>query len=140
MASVSAFSVLTKPMAGLMAVAALVAGCASTPANPEAVVLARATENWKALVGGNFDRAYQFTPPSYRAVTSLDDYKKGFGLAVKWTAAEPLSVKCATADKCVALVKIAAKLPLARNAPPVVNHVEQTWIREDGQWWVFPTP
>jgi hypothetical protein len=110
-------------------------------ANPEAVVRQRAEENWKAMMTKDFDRTYQLTPPSYRAATPLTLYKKGFGDAVQWTAAEVASVKCETEDKCVAHMKVEAKsmLPLNRRAPPLITYFDETWIREGGQWWLFPT-
>jgi hypothetical protein len=27
-----------------------------------------------------------------------------------------------------------------RELPPIVTYVDETWLREDGQWWLFPTP
>lgn len=138
----SAFPVFSRRLAAVLAVAAL-AGCASMSGSPEAVVRARATESWKARMANDLDRAYEFTPPSYRALTPLAAYKKSFGGAVQWNAAEVASVKCETQDKCVAQMKVEAKLALglgSRRTPPITTYFDETWIRENGQWWVFPTP
>ena len=82
-----------------------------------------------------------FMPPSYRAVTTLDGYKKGFGAAVQLKAAQVERVKCETQDKCVATSKVEANAPLARRStPPIVMYYDEVWVRENGQWWLFPTP
>jgi len=107
---------------------------------PELAVRARAGEIWQAKVIGDYDRAYTYMPPSYRAVSSVADYKKTFGGAVRIVAAEVISVKCETQDKCVAEMKIEARAALARgSAAPIVTHFDETWVREAGVWWLFPT-
>jgi len=119
----------------------LAAGCAAIPGStPEEVVRSRANENWKARVAGDLDRAYTYMPPSYRAVTPLDRYKKSFATAAKLTSAQVTDVKCESADKCVATVRIEAQavMPRIQGAlPPLVTHYDETWIREGGQWWLF---
>lgn len=133
---------LTHPGAALLATAIL-AGCATMASAPEDVVKKRATQQWTARLANNLDTAYTFAPPSFRAITSLETYKKGFGKDVKLEAAEVTEVKCETEDKCVAQVKVKAQpvLLLNRRAVlPLVTYIDETWIREDGQWWLFPTP
>jgi hypothetical protein len=128
--------------AALLAVVAC-AGCATVSTTPEAAVRARATQNWKVLLAGDLDGAYEFMPPSYRAVTPAATYKKGFGAAVQWVSAEVTSVKCETEDKCIANVKVEAKpvmMPNRRTPIPIVNYYDQVWVRENNQWWLFPTP
>lgn len=139
---VFSFSPVLKHSAAILAVVAL-AGCASLARTPEAMVSARAAQYWKAKVANDLDATYALTSPSYRAATSLDSYKKGFGSAVQLKSAAVDSVKCETEDKCVSLVKVEA-LPLVtlgrRNLPPLVTFIDETWIREGDQWWLFPTP
>src|SRR6188768_236752 len=76
-------------------------GCATLASKPEDAVRARAVEYWKAKVAGDLDKTYAYLPPSHRAVTSFETYKKGIGGAVQMTGAEVTEVKCETADKCV---------------------------------------
>jgi hypothetical protein len=141
MASVSFYPALCKPLAGLLAVAAL-AGCASMAKAPEETVRTRATDSWKARIANDLDTAYQFMPPSFRTVTPVQSYKNGFSGAVTWLSAEVVSVKCETPDKCLAYMKVEAKplVATARRNPPISTYFDETWIREDGQWWLFPTP
>ena len=135
-------SVFTRYTATLMAAAAL-AGCATFATTPEAVVRARATAQWKARIAGDLDAIYRLTTPSYRGATSLEKYKKGFGGAVQIKSAEVAGVLCENADKCVVNTKVEAipLLMLGRRAlPPIVTYIDETWLREEGQWWLFPTP
>ena len=134
--------VFTSLTAVALAAVAL-AGCATFATTPEAAVRARAQQNWNARIAGDLDKTYAFTTPSYRGATSLDKYKKGFGGAVQLTSAAVATVECESADKCVSNTKVAAKplLTLGRRAlPPIVTYIDETWLREDGQWWLFPTP
>jgi hypothetical protein len=120
--------------------AAMLAGCASMATTPELAVRQRATEHWKARQASDYDKAYTFMPPSYRAVTPLETYKRGFGGAVQLKDAQVEQVVCETGDKCVATTRLEAKVVLARaNTPPIVTYYEEVWVRENGQWWLFPT-
>jgi len=126
-------------------VAAVVAtalwGCATAPRTPELAVRDRATQIWQAKVAGDYGKAYTYMPPSYRAVTSVEDYRKTMGGAVKMVGAEVISVKCETQDKCVAEMKLEARAVLARGvSAPIVTHFDEVWVRESGAWWLFPTP
>ena len=124
---------------GLAAV--VLAGCATMASTPELVVRERATAHWKARLAADFDTAYTFTPPSYRAVTSLASYRGNFGGAVQVTAAQIEQVKCETQDKCITTTKITARATLQRaSVPPIVTYYDEIWVRENGQWWLFPTP
>lgn len=132
-----------RSISSVVLVGAALAGCATMSSKPEEVVRARATQSWKAMVANDLDKAYAYTTPSYRAATPLIRYKSNFGGAVKWTDAEVASVKCETEDKCVAQMKVTAivTMNLRRGSiPPIVNYFDETWLRENGQWWLFPTP
>ena len=135
-------STMTRTVAAISLIGAM-AGCASMSPTPEEAVRTRATQSWKALVASDFDRSYEFLTPSYRAATTLNNYKKGFSGAVRWVAAEVASVKCESPDKCVANMKVEAVPILLGNrraAAPIVNYFDETWLMENGQWWLFPTP
>ncbi len=121
-------------------VAIAIAGCATVGSTPEQAVQQRATENWKARQASDYEKAYTFMPPSYRAVTPLATYKRGFGTAVQLTDVKVEKVVCETADKCVATSRLEAKaLTLRGKAPPIVTYYDEVWVRENAQWWLFPT-
>lgn len=127
----------------LIVTAVALAGCASMASTPEAVVKARATQYWKGRVANDLGASYALLTPSYRGATTLETYKKGFGGAVQLKSAEVADVKCESEDKCVVNTKVEAQPLLVmgrRGLPPIVTYIDETWLREDGQWWLFPTP
>ncbi|PWW43742.1 hypothetical protein DFR36_10994 [Melaminivora alkalimesophila] len=121
--------------------AALLAGCAAVgPASssPEETVQDRANARWAALLKGDSAKAYGYLTPGYRAVHDEATYRKRRGSAVKWTGAEVVDVRCPEATKCLAKVRIEAKPFLGRKfGDTIVTHVEETWLLEDGRWWLF---
>lgn len=139
----SLVQVVAKPLATVLTVAALWGCAAMGGGKPDDVVRDRADQVWKALVAGDLDKAYTYMPPSYRAVTPLARYKNGFGGAVKWIGAEVAWIKCETEDKCIAHMKVEVQPVIGgfrRQVPPLTNYFDETWVREDGSWWLFPTP
>lgn len=123
-------------MAASLAVA-LLAGCASVmaPTAPEARVTERATQRWQAMIKGDYEKAYNLTTPSYRAVTSFTRFRAGFG-GGGWQSAEVASVNC-EAEKCVVQVKIGINPVLStRFGATIITHIEETWLLEGGQWWL----
>ena len=132
------FPLSARPWAAALAASTLWA-CAAAPATPELSVRERAGQLWQAKVAGNYDKAYSYMPPSYRAITPLDKYKASFGGAVKIVGAEVISVVCETEDKCVTQMKVEARATLLRASAPIVSHFDEIWIREAGGWWLFPT-
>jgi hypothetical protein len=37
-------------------------------------------------------------------------------------------------------MKLEARVALQRaRAAPIVTYYEEVWVRENGQWWLFPT-
>ena len=119
--------------------AAFLAGCAAMGGGAgdasEAAVKERAQMRWDALIKGSYEGAYKLTPPSYRAIYTADQYRSKFGGALKWTGAEALSAEC-QAEKCVVVVNVSVR-PMARGraGAPVTTAINETWVKEDGQWW-----
>lgn len=128
---------LTGLLAGL-------AGCASIGAKPEDQVRSLAQQRWQHLVAGDFDKAYEMATPGFRKVRALGDYRlRKSAVPVKWLAAEVLRVACTPAEqptKCVVRIKLdsEARVP---GAPKGVlsSGIDETWLLEDGRWWMFET-
>ncbi len=102
---------------------------------PEEIVKKRSEERWQALVNGQFDKAYEYLAPSYRAVNSFERYRSNFGNAASWQNAQVLSVACET-DKCDVRLRIQLKLAV-RGVDTVATALNETWLLEDGKWWLF---
>ena len=125
--------------AGALAALALVAGCAAMgPQAPEDAVKVRASARWAALLKPDMSAAYSYMAPGYRKVHDEQAYRMRRGSAVKWTGAEVVEVRCPDATKCIAKVRIEAKPFLGRKfGDTITTHAEETWLLEDGQWWLF---
>ena len=77
--------------------------------------------------------------PSYRNLVSPQDYGKRFGSAGAWTNAIIHEVTCEP-SVCKVKVRITTKMrvPLfAAKIPEVNTYVDERWVREDGQWWLY---
>lgn len=115
---------------------ALSACSALAPASPEQIVTQRASARWQALIAGDLQKAYTYTTPSYRALTSFERYSAGLGSVATWTGAEVLRVECET-EKCTAVVKVQARTMLAKPFNATISTgVDETWLLENGQWWL----
>lgn len=122
----------------LSAVLALTACASLSSKPPPEQVRQRATERWQALVGGEFNRAYTYTTPGFRAVVSPDSYRNRFGGAVIWLGSEVIDVNCPDTDRCVTHVRIDFKPAMGRKFDTKMStHVDETWLLQEGQWWFF---
>ena len=120
--------------------AVLTLGCSSleTKPQPEVVVKDRAHARWQAMAKGNFQLAYDFFSPAYKAINSYENFRGKLGASVTWAGAEVVSVACKP-ESCIATVRIEGK-PLVggRIGSTISTHVDETWLLDDGQWWFFP--
>lgn len=113
--------------------------CASLGSRPpEEQVRLRATERWSAMIAKDINRAYTFNTPGYRAVVKPEVFSNRFGSAVTWVGSEVIAVECAESTKCVAKIRIDFKpLLSARSNGKMNTHIDETWLLEDGQWWIY---
>lgn len=136
-----AFPFPTRRAALLLAAAAtaLLTACASAPpATPEQAVQARAQARWQALVKHDFKTAYGYFAPSYRAVTSFERYKEQLNGGAPWVKASVGRVRCESDEKCIASIRIEGK-PVASMhfRGNIITGVDETWLLEEGQWWLY---
>lgn len=124
--------------ASICATVTLAACSTLTPASPEDQVRLRATERWKHMVAKDFDKAYGYSTQAFRGVVPEKDYRGRFGAAVVWVGAEVVRVNCPEPAKCTAVVKLDYITIANRKAnDPYSVHFDETWLLEDGQWWIF---
>lgn len=128
----------------LIATAAAVTPAAAVELVPEAAVRQRADQHWKAMVEGKYEDAYQYLAPGFRAVQSYKSYASRFA-STAWTGGKAVRVECNDErDKCVATVRIDSKvfmpgLKIAEGAGSnLTTYVDESWIKQDGTWWLFP--
>nr|MBL8455375.1 hypothetical protein [Zoogloeaceae bacterium] len=120
------------PLMALSACSALKQGSA------EEIVAERADLRWKALVSGDWKKAYEFSTPAYRKAVSLEQFIGSQIGAVARRGHEILSVKC-TEDVCEAMVRLQYSVALpgfAKGSGSSTDYAER-WVREGGQWYVY---
>jgi type IV pilus biogenesis protein CpaD/CtpE len=123
------------------AAAALLAGCASTPSTPEQAVAARANARWQAQIAGDFEKAYGYLSPASRALTPYTVWRGSIRGFTTWKSAEVASVTCETSEKCIARVKVVHEpMVLRRSLGSIDSAVDETWLLDGGEWWLFHTP
>ena len=119
-------------------VALALAACASVaPSTPQEQVTQRANARWKLMVAKEIDKAYAYTTPGFRGLVSTESYRGRFGAAT-WLDAEVARVNCPEAAKCNVVVRLEFKPVLGgKSGDRISTHLDETWILEDGQWWLF---
>lgn len=122
----------------LMAAGALLSGCASIQTKPEDAVTQRANERWQALLKGDMAKAYAYSTPGFRAVVEVEGFKGRTGIAGRWLAAQVVNVTCDTPERCKAVIKLEfSTLIPGFSKDRMTTHIDETWLLEDGQWWIF---
>lgn len=111
---------------------AVLAGCANvSPKTPEEAVRERANARWKAMGEADYDLAYTFTTPGYRAVVPVKTYRARLAKG-SWFGGEAVGVKCPEPEKCIARVRI----DYNHLGKKISTHVDETWLFEAGDWWI----
>jgi hypothetical protein len=124
--------------------ASMFTGCASlTPEDSEAwrdsqqrALVERAELRWKALISGDFEKAYQYQSPAYRAVVSMQQFKASFGGSVAWLAARAGKVEYdePSAANVTIGVEYSAGIFGGGNYKSTRELMER-WLYVDGTWW-----
>jgi hypothetical protein len=123
------------------ALALVAAGCGEqTPPGPEDVVAERAQARWDALVGEEFERAWEYYTPGFREQLPAGDFALDMSRRpIDWVGAEVMGVDCAADDPtCTVRVRVEYKAPLPVPGATDVRSesgTEETWVQLDGQWW-----
>lgn len=121
----------------LALVAAAIAGCATVDSRPpEDIVRDRAAKRAEAYVKSDFAGAYALLTPTYRKLRDVDGYKRSFGSGAVWQKAEVAGVAC-EAQRCRVSLRVSVKplIPGMFNDTITVQF-EETWLLEDGNWWL----
>lgn len=132
-------SLTVKTLIASVALAAL-GGCATLGGSPEQAVTERANARWAAWVKRDYKEAYKYNTPGYRGIVPYEKFVTLRGKDVRILKGEVNKVTCESADKCEAHIKLTATAALMmRSGFPkeLVTYVNETWVREDGQWWLF---
>ncbi len=127
-------------LALLLTILVLTTGCAifgGADRQSDEYIVERATQRWKALVDGDFKKAYKFESPGYRKAKSLSYYRKQFGGWVAWTGASVMHVK----HKSEQLVELRIKLEFdsyqrqSESMQKDASYFNEKWIYLEDNWW-----
>ena len=113
-------------------------GCAMlTPKTPEQQVSTRAADYWKSRQAGDFTKSYGYATPAYRSVKNVAAYQSQFGSGVAVKDSQVNKVVCAP-QRCNVQMKLSVVPSLVGiKIGPIDMYVDEVWLLEDGQWWLF---
>ncbi len=122
-------------------------GCATAPGKPETLSPAqvaaledRVRGRWQAIIDRDFEAAYEFASPNYRAVFSKSMFIRNFSYSLDWqlTAVEVLAYDAEAAVASVA-VRVMSK-PIKQTSVSaqfgfMPSTVRERWVSINGEWW-----
>lgn len=117
----------------------VLAGCAALGLrSDEAALRARVEARWQAILALDFDRVYQFATPAYRATHSLEHFKNQYAAQVERKGIEIRALRFDPEEPNTAKVQVALRFATSGVYGPVIegtDYIEETWVKEKGQWW-----
>lgn len=124
--------------AGLVVFAGLwmLSGCASTqtaPVDAATQVRERAEQRWQHLLAGRLDEAYAYLSPGSRERVTATFYKGSLKPGM-WRGAKVTGAEC-EADVCRVQVELAYEYMRPGVKYQSERTLDETWVREGGQWW-----
>ena len=97
---------------------------------PKAIIENRALARWDALIRSDVDSAYKYLTPALRNTMSLERYRDKVRPGL-WRNAKVSNINCQT-DTCK--VKVIVQYDL-RDIKGLEKEFEETWLKENGEWW-----
>lgn len=103
----------------------------------EARLRERVEARWAALAAGDYDKAYGYETPGYRATVSSRQYRSRFGGAVSWRGAKVSDLTFAeTGDRAEVKVRLTYEAPLPTGETYTnTRPLRERWISAEGDWW-----
>ncbi|MEZ5555145.1 hypothetical protein [Haliea sp.] len=125
----------------------LASGCGTAPGKPQTLSPAevaaledRVRGRWQAIIDRDFEAAYEFASPNYRAVFSKSMFIRNFSYSLDWqlTAVEVLAYDAEAAVASVA-VRVMSK-PIKQTSVSaqfgfMPSTVRERWVSINGEWW-----
>jgi len=105
----------------------------------EAQLKERALARWQALIKGDFDAAYQFETPAYRAVYTQRQFQYQFGAQIVWRMADLKNIHYDNPSVARVEVEVAYLYgePEKKDSSVLntTSRINEVWLLKDGQWW-----
>jgi hypothetical protein len=102
------------------------------------------SNRWASLIAQDYETAYGYFSPGYKAVESLESYKLRMAAAklnVQWKSGAFSSQNCSSEDICQVQVKIKYEYSFPKRSlggMEVDTEITENWIRTDGKWYLVP--
>lgn len=140
---------MTRRFSGLCLVLALALTAACSGLSPQprelseadiAALEERVRARWQTLIDKDFEAAYEFASPNYRAVFSKGMFIRNFSYTLDWqlTAVEVLAYDADAAVASVAvrvMSKSTKQTSVSAQFGFVPTTVRERWVSIDGEWW-----
>lgn len=123
----------------------LLSGCASLPGkSAQELVEQRATEQMNAFLALDYDKAYTYMTPNYRAERNIHGFGTDFAGLVDLVAFDIRRADCEQ-ERCTLTVSRTQKLPTMVMPNEEENFTfkvatQQIWIKIKGQWYHYQEP
>lgn len=104
----------------------------------QALLEQRVTARWDALIRRDFETAYSFTSPSYRALFPLNAFKSQFGESADWRRIEVVKVDFKGEDAATVGINLYFGYHHSgaeKSEFEIKTYVQEPWVSVDGQWW-----
>jgi hypothetical protein len=108
-----------------------------TQQTPDQRLTQRAEARWTALADRDFNAAYAFESPAYRATVTPQQFQGRFGVAARWLGAKVDSVVIAeSGDRADVKVSLRYETQTPLGGPyTAARLVSERWISTEGEWW-----
>ncbi|TRX74078.1 DUF4864 domain-containing protein [Pseudomonas mangiferae] len=110
------------------------------PKSDDQIVTDRGEQRLQALKQGDYEKAYSFMSPTYRATSSLDRFKATVGRGAAMMQDYKVGEAKCEVDTCTLQVSAnyhfldkGARVPTKPMTVPRTNL--ERWIKVDGDWW-----
>lgn len=101
------------------------------------MVRERSEARWDALIKRDFDKAWEYTQPAYRALVGQKDYYKRFGGAGQWKGVQIHEVTCEP-ERCASTPAPDQHPQRAALSRPGTDRLHRRGrVRADGEWWFY---
>lgn len=104
----------------------------------EAHLKERVLARWQALIKGDFEAAYQFETPVYRAIYTPSQFRYQFGNQTLWRMANVVNIHYDNSIVARVQVEVAyryADPEMGQDLKNMTHQVSEIWLRKEGQWW-----
>lgn len=120
---------------------AVLVGCQTVPADPQADLALRAEGYFKALESQDFRAAYGYLTPGYQSAHTFMEYAQLHRPPGRHTSIEMIEIKCVSDEACDVVGR--SQFQFDKSVNPVGGMIVpmdllDRWLLLDGVWYLVP--